>query len=102
MKTTIISQRLTKEERECVMVYSEFDDKWYIETSVSKLRTKLLRQGYTEISQMTLPDGTWVSSEFETPYKAISIRNTSKPKREMSEEQRRVLSERMKRLSAKE
>lgn len=80
MKTTIISQRLTKEERECVMVYSEIDNKWYIETSVAKLRTKLLKQGHKETSQMTLPDDTWVSSEFEAPYKAISIRNTSKPK----------------------
>ena len=43
MKTIITQDRLTKEERECVLVYSELDDKWYVDVSVAKLRTKFVK-----------------------------------------------------------
>ena len=102
MKKIITPDRLTKEERECVLVYSEIDDKWYVDVSVGKLKTKFIKQGWTQTSETTLPDGTWVASTFEMPYKAVSIRNTSKPKREMSDEQRKLMAERARQRFTKE
>ena len=101
MKTIITQERLTKEERECVLVYSEVDDKWYVDVSVAKLRTKFIKQGWTQTSETTLPDGTWVSSTFEAPYKGISIRNPEKSGRVLTDEQKKEMSERAKMLFSK-
>lgn len=43
MKKIITPDRLTKEERECVLVYSEIDDKWYVDVSVGKLKNKVYK-----------------------------------------------------------
>ena len=96
MKTIITQDRLTKEERECVLVYSELDDKWYVDVSVAKLRTKFIKQGWTQTSETTLPDGTWVASTFEAPYWAIGVKSPNKRVRSMTDEQRKELSERAK------
>ena len=101
MKKIITQDRLTKEERECVSVYSEIDDKWYVDVSVAKLRTKFIKQGWTQTSKTTLPDGTWVASTFEAPYKSISIRNPEKSGRVLTDEQKKELSERAKVLFSK-
>lgn len=101
LKTVIIQDRLTKEERECVMTYSEIDDKWYVDVSVGRLRTKFIKQGWKQTSVTTLPDGTWVASTFEAPYKSISIRNPEKSGRVLTDEQKKELSERAKVLFSK-
>lgn len=101
MKTIITQERLTKEERECVLVYSEVDNKWYVDVSVAKLRTKFIKQGWIQTSETTLPDGTWVSSTFEAPYKGISIRNPEKSGRVLTDEQKKEMSERAKMLFSK-
>lgn len=101
MKTIITQERLTKEERECVLVYSEVDDKWYVDVSVAKLRTKFVKQGWVQTSVTTLPDGTWVASTFEAPYKGISIRNPEKTGRVLTDEQKKEMSERAKMLFSK-
>ena len=96
MKTIITQDRLTKEERECVVIYSEIDDKWYVDVSVAKLRTKFIKQGWTQTSETTLPDGTWVASTFEAPYWAIGVKSPNKRVRSMTDEQRKELSDRAK------
>ena len=101
MKTYIISERLTKEERECNLIYSEIDEKWYAEVSIGRLKTKFVKQGWTQTSETTLPDGTWVSSTFESPYKGISIRNPEKTGRVLTDEQKKEMSERAKMLFSK-
>ena len=45
MKKYILAERLTKEERECVLVYSECENKWYADVSVAKLKTKSIITG---------------------------------------------------------
>ena len=49
-----------------------------------------------QTSETTLPDGTWVASTFEAPYHAVGIRSSEKKVRELTEEQRKELSERAK------
>lgn len=96
MKKIITPCRLTKEERECVLLYSEIDNKWVADVSVAKLKTRFLKQGWIQTSETTLPDGTWVASTFEAPYHAVGIRNSEKKVRELTDEQRKELSERAK------
>lgn len=95
-KKIITPDRLIKEERECVLVYSEIDNKWVADVSIAKLKTRFLKQGWMQTSETTLPDGTWVASTFEAPYHAVSIRSSEKKIRELTEEQRKELSERAK------
>lgn len=101
VKTITIPDRLTKEERECILIYSEIDNKWVADVSVAKLKTRFLKQGWTETSVTTLPDGTWVASTFEAPYHAVGIRSSEKKVRELTDEQRKELSERAKARFAK-
>ena len=54
--------------------------------------------GWTQISETRHTDGSWVAAEFTAPAKALSFRNPT-VKRVMSEEQRQIASERMKRLA---
>ena len=101
IKKIVTPDRLTKEERECVLAYSEIDNKWVADVSVAKLKTRFLKQGWIETSVTTLPDGTWVASTFEAPYHAVGIRSSEKKVRELTEEQRKELSERAKARFAK-
>ena len=78
MRTNIVPERLTKEERECILVYSEADNKWYADVSVGKLKTKFIKQGWIQTSETTLPDGTWVASTFEAPYHSVGIKGMNK------------------------
>ena len=96
MEKYIVPERLTKDERECNLIYSAIDEKWYAEVSIGRLKTKFVKQGWTQTSETTLPDGTWVSSTFEAPYHSIGIKGTSKRVRTMTDEQRKELSERAK------
>ena len=92
MKTIVVTERLSKDEHECLLSYSEVDNKWCADVSVAKLRTKFVKKGWTETSQTVLEDGTWQASTFEAPYHAVSIR--SPEKRELSEEQKQAIRER--------
>lgn len=101
MKKIITPYRLTREERECILLYSEIDNKWVADVSVAKLKTRFLKQGWIQTSETTLPDGTWVASTFEVPYHAVGIRSSEKKVRELTDEQRKKLSERAKARFAK-
>ena len=90
--------RLTKEERETTIVFSEIDNCWVADTSVQKHKTRFIKQGWELTSETTLPDGTWVASTFSAPPHAISIRNSVKAVREISEEQRLAASERFRKI----
>lgn len=101
MEKIITNSRLTLEERECILLYSEIDDKWIVDVSVRKLRTKFIKQGWKQTSETTLDDGTWVSSTFEAPYNSITIKNPEKRSRNLTDEQRKQLSERAKKMHLK-
>ena len=98
--------RLIKEERETILVFSEFDNCWYADTTVQKHIRKFENQGWECTKKQYYPDGTLMSAEFKGNAKAISIRdiNPDKPKRIMSEEHKQKLQEKLKesRLKNKE
>lgn len=90
--------RLTKEERETIIVYSDADNCWYADTTVQKHIRKFEKQGWECTKKQFYPDGTLMSAEFKGTPKSISIRdiNLDKPKRVMSEEHKQKLQEKLK------
>lgn len=90
------TRKLTKEERETTVNYSEIDGIWYIDTSVSSHMKKLDKLGYKCTNTLYYPDGTVEAKQYECPKFAISFRKPEKVKREMSEEQKLAMSERVK------
>ena len=98
--------RLIKEERETILVFSEFDNCWYADTTVQKHIRKFENQGWECTKKQYYPDGTLMACEFKGNAKAISIRdiNPNKPKRIMSEEHKQKLQQKLQeaRLKSKE
>ena len=93
--------RLTKEEREVNLTYSEVDNKWYADVTVWKYMNKFKKQGWKVVSTQYYPNGDIIAMQFEAPAHAITIRPYEKIKREVSEEQRQSMAERMKKLQDK-
>lgn len=87
--------RLTKEERETIIIYSELDNCWYADTTVQKHIRKFENQGWECTKKQYYPNGDLMAAEFKGNSKSISIRdiNSDKPKRIMSEEHKQKLFE---------
>lgn len=101
MKTITTSVKLTPEEREVTINIApdgEGNLIAFVDTSIQKYATRCKKMGWTQISETRHADGNWVAAEFTAPAKALSFRNPS-VKRVMSEEQRQIASERMKRIA---
>lgn len=92
--------KLTKDERETLLNYSEADGYWEIDTSVAVHVRKFNKLGYECISTQFYPDGTVMSKTYRVPKHAISFRKPEKVKREMTEEQRAAMSDRVKAMQA--
>lgn len=86
MEIIKVTNKLFNEERETVMVYSNADKKWYIDTTLPKHINKFKKQGWTQTAEYVYDDGSVCGGAFEGTEKAITIRNPSK-KRVMSEKQ---------------
>lgn len=84
-----------KEERETLFNHDEIDDKWTCETSERVWNTKLQRAGWTLIEEGRNGKGQWVYSVYEAPSYALSVRSAVKAKREMTEEQKQALADRL-------
>lgn len=98
MKVYVTSSRPSQEERELtVNVTMDEQGNWIAElyTNIHKYHNKCLKQGWTQTSETRHKDGTWIASEFIAPAKAISIGKAIRPKRQMTEEQKQAMSERM-------
>lgn len=93
MKHNIYNGRLSAEERETIIVYSDADHKWRTETSVLKHYRKFIKQKWTQTSITTNENGDFVSAEFENTDKGISIRNTTITREPMSDEHKQKLAE---------
>lgn len=92
------TSRVTAEEREVTInIYPNENGEWtaFLYTCIEKYANRCKKQGWTQISETRHTDSYFVSAEFTAPAKAISIRNVNLPKREMTEEQRQVASERL-------
>jgi len=98
MKHYRVSSKLNPLEREVtVNIVLNQNGEWVAQlfTNIHKYHNRCLKQGWKQISETTHIDGSWVSSTFEAPAKAISIGKAVRPKRQMTEEQRQAMAERM-------
>lgn len=92
MKVQHIGQSLTREERE-THIWCEYAEdgsfKWFAESSIPTHITKLSAAGWTMTEQLLGPRDSLQSATFETTMqKPLSFRDTTAPKRTMSEEQK--------------
>ena len=101
MKVTITDCKLSADEREVLInIYQDGDSMVaVIDTSIAKYATKCRRQGWKEIEQVQYIDGTWVSSVFKAPAKAISIGKAERVKRNFTDEQKQAAAERMRTIA---
>ena len=93
MKHKIFNGRLSAEERETVLVYSDFDRKWRAETSVPKHYRKFIKQKWIQTGITTNENGDFVAAEFETSGNGVSIRNPISERPPMSDELKQKLAE---------
>jgi hypothetical protein len=106
MKVQHIGQSLTREERE-THIWCEYADdgsfKWFAESSIPTHITKLSATGWTMTGQLLGPHDSLQSATFETTMqKPLSFRDTTKPKREMSEEEKERRRELMRQMRNKQ
>ena len=99
--TTLV--KVTPDEREVLInIYPDKDGKLWaeIDTTIQKYANKCIKQGWEQISETRHTDGSWQGAIFRAPASAISIRNPN-AKRTMSEEQKQIMSERMRLMREK-
>ena len=103
MKIITTPVKVTPEEREVLInIYPDEDGKLWaeIDTTIQKYANKCIKQGWEQISEIRHTDGSWQGATFRAPASAISIRNPN-AKRTMSEEQKQIMSERMRLMREK-
>ena len=94
----IISSRLSTDEQETILRYDPVDKKWYVDTSIQKHITKMLKQGWTVENEWRLGDknGQVVAMQFSASEKAVSFRDLkSLASRSMSEDRKAAMAERL-------
>lgn len=87
-----------KEERELhINICMDENENWIAElyTNIHKYHNRCIKQGWEQISETVHEDGTWIDGTYRAPAKAISIGKANKPKRVMTEEQKKAAAERM-------
>lgn len=67
-----------------------------LDTNIGKVNNRCERAGWKLKEVQYHHDGSWVSSVWTAPYKAISIRQAEPQKRTMTDEQRKAAAERLK------
>lgn len=90
MEIIKVNTKLSNEEKETVIVYSNIDKRWYVDTTLTKHMNKLKKQEWTQTAEYVYEDGTVCGGVFEGSEKAITIRNPNK-KRVMSDKQMKNL-----------
>ena len=92
----MIISKLTKQERETHLWFNEADDLWEIQTDIKVHMTRCQKLGYECTDVLRYSDGTIESMTFKAPKHAISFRSPIKRRRELSDEQRKEIAERLK------
>ena len=93
---------LTLEEKETLLRFDYLDKCWYVETSVPTHITKFKKQGWEMVSQTVNEQGVVQIAEFKCDNpSSVSIRGAEKKTKNLTEEQRKILAERMKNLKNK-
>ena len=85
METIKVTNRLSSEERETILVYNNADKVWYMDSTITKHTNKAKKQGWTQTTEYVYEDGTVCGGAFEASARAITIRNAEK--KQMSEAQ---------------
>ena len=85
MKTIKVNSKLSLEERETLLNYDSVEKTWTADSMVPKHFRKLIKQGWTPITQYVHEDGTVCGMVLTGPERAITFRNVE-PKK-MSEKQ---------------
>lgn len=85
MKTIQVNSKLSLEERETHLNYDAVAKQWIADSMIPKHFRKLLKQGWTPITQYLYEDGTVCGMILTGPERAITFRNVE-PKK-MSEKQ---------------
>ena len=92
-----INYSITLEEKETLLRFDYLEKCWYVETSVPTHITKFKKQGWEIISQTVNEQGVVQVVEFKCNNpSSITIGRAEKRKKEMTEEQRKILTERLK------
>lgn len=97
---TTTSKPLPEERETNINIIQNENGEWMAEldTNIRKYANKCQKQGWTKTSETLHTDGSWVSATFIATAKAISIGKAIRPTRVMSEEQKKALGERMRKL----
>lgn len=85
MQIVKITERLTAEEKETLLLYDFVDKQWTMDTTVMKYYNKAKKQGWTQVKEFVYEDGSACGGVFIGPDRAVTIRNVD-PK-QMSEKQ---------------
>ena len=89
--------RITTEEKETLLRFDYLEKCWYVDTSVPSHITKFKKQGWEIVSQTVNEQGDIQAVEFKCDNPtSISINKAEKRKKELTEEQRKILAERLK------
>lgn len=88
-----VTDKLSRDEREIILVYNEAERVWYADTSIPKFWRRLEKKGWECIKTQYYSDGTVCSKSFKGSSKGITITDPFK-KRELTEEQRQKIRER--------
>lgn len=97
MKEKKINYSVLLEERETLLRYDYLEKCWYVETTVPTHITKFKKQGWEIVSQTVNEQGNIQIAEFKCDNpSSISIRSAIKSKKNLTDEQRKKLAERLK------
>lgn len=91
-----ITDKLSRDEREIVLVYNEGERVWYADTSIPKFWRRLEKKGWECINTQYYSDGTVCCKSFKGASgssKGVTITDPFK-KRELTDEQRQKIRER--------
>lgn len=91
-----ITDKLSRDEREIVLVYNEGERAWYADTSIPKFWRRLEKKGWECINTQYYSDGTVCCKSFKGApgsSKGVTITDPFK-KRELTDEQRQKIRER--------
>lgn len=94
--TTTTIKPLACEREMYTNTFQNEDGEWVVEleTNIQKYSNRCKTQGWTLVRECTHTDGTWVSAVWRAPAKALTIAKAIRPKRQMSEEQKKAVAER--------
>ena len=93
-----VSDKLSRDDRECIFVYNEAEGIWYADTSIPKYWRKLEKKNWICTKTIYYKDGTVCSKQFKGSKKGINITDPFK-KRELSAQQLQAIRDRFSKTS---